>query len=196
MLSFYSHTDNVYSQLEDELQENGEVWAFESSGLTLVPASRTFRIDFDKASYKAGPNESVVMIREGRKNYFWDYYDVATAQKIGGIDHPLTPKTASFEKVARSEYCFQVGQNIGMAVYCNFVVTAEDVGMPKNSVKEELLKSIYGEQGQVNIYTGEITGVSPGKEAFQHSINTFRGCSGAIIFLLDQDGYGVEKDES
>ena len=84
-----------------------------------------------------------------------------------------------------------------MAVYRNFTVTAEDVGMPVKTVKEELLKSIYGDERQVNIYTGEITGVSPGKEAFQHNINTFQGCSGAVIFLLDlgQDGCGVKEED-
>lgn len=182
--------------LEDE-EENGEVWGFENSDLTLVSASKTFRIDFNKTSYKASQVESVLMLQEGEKKYCWDYYDVTTAGKIDGRENALTPKTASFEKMERSDYSFQAGQKIGMAVYRNFTMTAEDVGMPIKSVKEELLKSIYGDEHQVNIYTGEITGVSPGKEAFQHNINTFRGCSGAVIFLLDlgQDGCGVKKED-
>ena len=37
------------------------------------------------------------------------------------------------------------------------------------------------------IYTGEITAIHTQKLSFEHSINTFCGCSGAIIFLLDTD---------
>jgi hypothetical protein len=39
----------------------------------------------------------------------------------------------------------------------------------------------------VNIYTGKITRVSPDGAWFEHNINAYRGCSGAVVFLLDEN---------
>ena len=49
------------------------------------------------------------------------------------------------------------------------------------------LRAIYGRENRANIYTGQITHVSLNGNAFEHNINTFDGCSEAVIFLLDQD---------
>jgi len=50
-------------------------------------------------------------------------------------------------------------------------------------VADAQLKTIYGEHGQVNICTGEILHV--GKDFIEHDINSFTGCAGAVVFLLD-----------
>lgn len=49
------------------------------------------------------------------------------------------------------------------------------------------IKKYYGEPGRVrvNIYTGDIKYVGP--KHIEYSINSFTGCSGAIVFLLDKD---------
>ena len=86
----------------------------------------------------------------------------------------------------RVDYRFQVGQKIGMAVYRDFVVTAEDAGRPRNTLSVYDLRSIYGRENRVNVYTGQITHVSPDGKAFEHNVNTFAGCSGAVVFLLDE----------
>eukprot|EP00980_Cylindrotheca_fusiformis_P010834 scaffold2447_cov110-Cylindrotheca_fusiformis.AAC.16 len=90
-----------------------------------------------------------------------------------------------------------VGQKIGMVVYRNFEVTPEDAGMSRNSITAEELRQVFGRENRVNIYTGQITKVSPNQKAFEHNINTFRGCSGAVIFLLDvdQEGCGVIESD-
>jgi hypothetical protein len=76
-----------------------------------------------------------------------------------------------------------VGQKIGIVVYRDFVVTAEDVGMPKNTLSNDYLRGIY--ENRVNIYTGQTTRFSPNGNAFEYDTNTFAGCSGAVILLLD-----------
>ena len=48
---------------------------------------------------------------------------------------------------------------------------------------ETEIKRIYGEHGQVNIYTGIILYV--GMNHIEYDINGFTGCSGAIVFLTD-----------
>eukprot|EP00978_Attheya_sp_CCMP212_P008691 scaffold20426_cov47-Attheya_sp.AAC.7 len=186
--------------LEDDVDvPQGVTWEFVRSELTAVSANAICKVNFEKARYTPGPDESIVL-RPGDANdedITWDYHDVTTSEKIVNVASPLTRKHLSFQKVVRDDYEFQVGQKVGMAVYRNFEVTAEDAGMSNNSITADELRQIFGREGRVNIYTGQITNVSPGKEAFEHNINTFRGCSGAVIFLLDvdQEGHGVIESD-
>lgn len=147
--------------------------------------------DFARAGYEVDRADAVV-IRESSENeadrIFWKYgHDVTSAGLITNPRNHFTRKELSFEKMERQGYRFQVGQKIGMAVYRDFVVTAEDAGRPRNTLSNDYLRDIYGHENRVNIYTGQITHVSPDGKAFEHNINTFAGCSGAVVFLLDQD---------
>lgn len=187
---------NLEDDVEDEV-----TWEFDRTEFTPVGTGtrRMFVINFKKTSYTAGPDESIV-IQTGNaeeEEITWPYHDVTTAEKISNAASPLTRKFLSFPMVTRDGYELQVGQKIGIAVYRNFEINAADAGLPENSITAEELRQIFGLEGRVNIYTGEITNVSPGKEAFEHSINTFRGCSGAVIFLLDQgqEGCGVVESD-
>ena len=49
--------------------------------------------------------------------------------------------------------------------------------------KPNKLQRIFGSPGQVNVYTGRITLV--GDHHIEYDINSYRGCSGAVVFLLD-----------
>jgi len=186
--------------LEDDVVDE-VTWEFVGSKLTPVGADtrRMYVINFEKARYTADPDESIV-IRTGNaeeEEITWEYHDVTTAEKISNVASPLTRKNLSFPKVTRDGYEIQVGQKIGIAVYRNFEIEAADAGLPENSITAEELRQIFGLVGRVNVYTGQITKVSPGGEAFEHSINTFRGCSGAVIFLLDQgqEEHGVMESD-
>ena len=55
---------------------------------------------------------------------------------------------------------------------------------PLSGLTQTDLEGIYGRPDAVNIYTGQITLV--GEKHIEYDINTFTGCSGAIVFLLDQ----------
>jgi len=181
------------------VEDEGDSWEFVRSELTAVSANVTYEVSFEKARYKPGPNESVV-IRTGNTSeagITWDYHDMTKADKIDNLESFLTRKNLSFQEVVRDDYEFQVGQKVGMAVFRSFELSADDTGMPSNSVTADELRQIFGREGRVNIYTGQIANVSPGKEAFEHNINTFRGCSGAVIFLLDvdQEGLGVMESD-
>ena len=184
--------------VEDDI-DNGVTWEFLRSALTAVSANARHEVNFEKARYTPGPEESVVLRQSDANDeaITWCYHDVTTAPKIDNVASPLTCKNLSFQKVERDGFEFQLGQKIGMAVYRNFEVTPEDAGMPPNSITVDELRQIFGREGRVNIYTGQITNVSPGKEAFEHNINAFRGCSGAVIFLLDvdQEGFGVIEND-
>lgn len=183
--------------LEDDVDQ-GVTWEFEWSTLTAVSANARYAVNFEKARYRPGPEERVVLrpSDDDDETVTWDYHDVTTAPKIDNIMSPLTRKNLSFQKV-RDDFMFQVGQKIGMAVYRNYEVTPEDAGMSANSITGDELRAIFGREGRVNIYTGEIMNVSPTTKAFQHNINTFQGCSGAVIFLLDrgqEESSVVESD--
>ena len=48
-------------------------------------------------------------------------------------------------------------------------------------------EELFGSKSRPCVYTGEIIRVSEDGGTFEHNINTFKGCSGAIIFLLDKN---------
>lgn len=175
--------------------ESGDVIEYVNSKI-VAPSGNSVRVnDFARAGYEVDEADAVV-IRESDENdadrLFWKYgHDVTSAGQIENPHNHFTRKELSFEKMERQDYRFQVGQNIGIAVYRNFVVTAEDAGRPRNTLSNDYLRGIYGHENRVNIYTGQITHVSPDGKAFEHNINTFAGCSGALVFLLDQDENGV-----
>jgi hypothetical protein len=52
-------------------------------------------------------------------------------------------------------------------------------------VSEQQLETFFGPPNGVNIYTGEITFV--GETHIEYDINSFKGCSGAVVFLLDKN---------
>lgn len=137
----------------------------------------------------------------GANSFSWKYgFDMTTGDLIRKATMAETDPNLSFEAVG-SSFEYKVGQKIGVAVYRNyeFDFTNDDIytnnGWKKEDFPKDDIMRIFGEDFAVSIYTGEITAVSPDKEVFRHSINTFRGCSGAIVFLLDkkQDGLVEEK---
>jgi hypothetical protein len=76
------------------------------------------------------------------------------------------------------------GQKIAIVVSRRTPVTHKAAGVKKNAVD---LERYYGTELSSNIQTGVITGVAGDGSFFTHDINTFKGCSGAIVFLLDVD---------
>lgn len=112
---------------------------------------------------------------------FWADGDVSFGSEITGPNSSLTKKPRLFVK-APDAFRLEVGHKIGMAVYRTFDISHEDAYAPISVT----LTDIYGPKHQVCIYTGEVTEVSEQSDTFCHSINTFEGCSGAVVFLLDQ----------
>ena len=45
------------------------------------------------------------------------------------------------------------------------------------------LTRVYGVPDEVSVYAGTITSV--GEKSFAHDINSYLGCAGALVFLLD-----------
>ena len=114
--------------------------------------------------------------------------DIAKGEAIESYTQGITSEAGSFQCV-RSDFELEKGQKIGMAVFSRrsptFVSASFDPEQPLGGLDEESLKRIYGRPKNVNIYTGEILLV--GDNHIEHNINSFTGCSGAVVFLLDQN---------
>jgi hypothetical protein len=82
---------------------------------------------------------------------------------------------------------FRKGQKIAIVVVSANMKETATPHTAASFVKlnQDQCNTIYGQPGTVAIYTGEITYV--GMYHIEHNINTYDGCSGAIIFLLDTD---------
>jgi hypothetical protein len=111
----------------------------------------------------------------------WNADDISFGDKITDPSK-LTEASRLFEKIP-NDFKVCVGHKIGALVYCTFDITHDDAKAPPDTD----LVQVYGQKFQVCIYTGQVTEISANGQTFCHDINTFEGCSGAIIFLLDQN---------
>ena len=112
----------------------------------------------------------------------WKADDVAFGTEIEDSVHVLTKKPLHFVQIP-SDFELQVGQKIGISVFRKFEISHQDA----NAAPGVDISLIYGPKNRPCIYTGEVKRVSDNGETFEHDINTFKGCSGAVIFLLDVD---------
>jgi len=128
----------------------------------------------------------------GANNLVWRYgFDVTTSDVICKVTRQETDPNLSFEAVS-ADFEYRVGQNVGMAVYRNYKIDDSinsiyaDNGWTEEECTKDDIMRVFGKDNTASIYTGEITAVSSDKRVFRHSINAFRGYSGAIVFLLDK----------
>jgi hypothetical protein len=114
----------------------------------------------------------------------WKAYDISRGTTIADAAKDITQKRLSFEKIPDT-LAITEGMKVGIVVYRTFDIDSDDTGV---SLSEADLKKLFGETNSVCVFTGEITVVHDNQYgSFEHSINTYRGCSGAIIFLLDKN---------
>jgi hypothetical protein len=113
----------------------------------------------------------------------WNGQDVSFGAKFENPSNALTRRPRLFEKVPDVRSVLQVGHKIGISIYRTFDITHKDARAPSNVVLEDF----YGQKLQACIYTGEVTEISAKAQTFCHNINTFEGCSGAVVFLLDRN---------
>ena len=108
--------------------------------------------------------------------------DYSFGEKVSTPERTITKMPFLFSQVP-NEFEIQVGHKVGMAVFRIYEFSHNDAEAPRSLN----LHSIYGPPRQACIYTGEVTAISANGKTFTHDINTFEGCSGAVIFLLDVD---------
>ena len=92
--------------------------------------------------------------------------------------------TDSVEKsfdLVRDDFQLEVGQKVGMAIVTTeMLITPETTKSFPGSAD---LKSVYGTEGGLKVFTGSITSV--GEDYIEYDVNTSLGFSGSIVFLLD-----------
>jgi hypothetical protein len=107
------------------------------------------------------------------------------------IDRPADPLSAAFYSFEiRDTFMFEQGQKVGIAVLFSEESkprhdTIGGAAEPYVSMSEAQIKAIYGPPDTANIYTGGITYV--GEKHIEYDFNSFTGCAGAVVFLLDKN---------
>lgn len=126
---------------------------------------------------------------EGRPTTWTFGFDISKGDLLAYPQEGITSERHTFELV-RESFQFEIGQKVGIAVLFTSESkptsrTVAGVGEDTVRINDTELEAIYGLPDVVNIYTGRIT--HSGSEHIEYDINTFTGCSGATVFLLDQD---------
>jgi hypothetical protein len=121
----------------------------------------------------------------------WDFgIDVSCAHKLISRKNGATNESTSFELV-RPDFKLKKGQGVGIAVYFDEAAAPTNKAIspdPSNLLKKtnQEIQDIYGKPFQTNVYTGKITFADSGQQHIEYTFNSFTGCSGAIVFLLDK----------
>ncbi|CAB9506925.1 expressed unknown protein [Seminavis robusta] len=120
----------------------------------------------------------------------WKYgIDISVGKVERRRTNEITDPDLSFELAACEP---RVGQKIGMVVFrnCAFDFSNDDMwtenDWDKNKFTEHDIRRVFGPDNAASFYTGEIIRISDDRRVIEHDINTYKGCSGAIIFLLDK----------
>lgn len=133
-------------------------------------------------------------------------FDVAYGEVIQYPENDFTRKFVSFD-VVRQDFKLEEGQKIGIAVWRKGRIYEDEKPDPyeidgeviqesqKPKLSEEDETKYYGPPNKPVILTGEITAIYEGGKVFRHNINTYPGCSGAVIFLRDKNQRESVLDE-
>ena len=174
-ISAWTAKHNVATEMKD-----GVVHRFLSSAFFLPGKPSGIRIKFRDAGWR--PDET-------------DRLDISGATSFYGVDITRSPKAYRHKDLSQEFFLFErvadnfslvVGQKIGLVVYNVSDVSAESAMAPEISAAQ--LRKIYGGKGDVVIHTGEILAV--GEKHIEYDINSYGGCSGALLFLLDRNQPG------
>jgi hypothetical protein len=123
--------------------------------------------------------------------------DVSVGTLVDSATASVTDASYSFDLV-RESYKPEKGHKVGMAVLFNDQSKPTQktiVGLEEKeaNISNKEIEAIFGRPGTVNIYTGNIKYV--GSHHIEYDLNSFTGCSGAIIFLLDGQSDSVQVQE-
>jgi len=127
--------------------------------------------------------------KELRDGVFWRYgHDVSFGETIGTMTDGITVEASSFQLV-RDDFVVEQNQRVGIAAYMkrkvSLAMAQHSEEVPLRNVKEEDLPKIFGMPGNVHIYTGRITFACD--DHVEYDLNSFTSCSGAMVFLLDEN---------
>jgi hypothetical protein len=121
--------------------------------------------------------------------------DISWGQKItvedlgqNRYDH-MSKNIGKFEMVD-ADFEYIAGQMVSFAIYSPWIVATWENAVrgsdfETDNVTEAELAKLFGSAGSITIYTGKISFV--GEHHIEYSVNSFKGCSGAIVFLLNYD---------
>ncbi len=167
---------------------------YESASMQMVSASMTGEIALVFPDGGPAPSARVEVRKAGAsglEEIIWSLVDLTKGERFGSTEnlHELTKSVYSFNKA--ENHTIMPGQKIGIVVYRFWDITRKDaMFLGTDDEWAQKRQELFGDKGKPCVYTGEILRVSEDSKTFEHNINTFKGCSGAIIFLLDKNQPG------
>jgi hypothetical protein len=176
-----------HNLMSKQLEDDDTTQTLESYSTSFrQQGGRPFRTHF--GDLNCSPPEVGVVLRDGqlwKKGVDVSWGQAITPQVLGEtVFDNISRDVGKFEMVA-ADFQYEEHQKVGFAIFNPFKVTGSNCQRAGDhqDVPEDELEQLFGPAGSVTIYTGEITYV--GDDHIEYSINSFKGCSGAIVFLLN-----------
>jgi hypothetical protein len=116
----------------------------------------------------------------------WKYGKDVMWGEFAGVVPPNGIRRENCFYMVRGDFEYVIGQLVGIAVFMppdDVLYTSLQQDGPH--LQEETLRAIYGtfRDRKANIYAGEIKYI--GEYHIEYDLDSFEGCFGAIVFLLD-----------
>jgi len=147
------------------------------------------RLTFQDANWECTMEDEITLRQTEADKVTWEYgLDIAFGKKIKTAVEGVTNIDYSFDLV-RPDFIIKKDMRVGIAIYQTRPPTKESVSRnPRRpiDISPQKLETIYGKAGEINIYTGIVTFADPKQPHIEYDINSFTGCSGAVVFLLDE----------
>lgn len=146
---------------------------------------QSYQADFADMGTRDLNSEVITGTGQVKGTGFWEYGVDITLGSLCGVEAPKMAQLPSFEVIPRGSLSSIVGYRIAMAIFARRNATQETAA---TTLEQEQINEIYGISDEVNFLTGTVMGIS-GQFIF-HNVNSYRGCAGAVLFLLEGDHQG------
>ena len=146
----------------------------------------SFQVEFQHLGLQKAKIQPLV-ITIGDTSINWEYgVDIAHGRFVENPSPVSTRDNFHVFKPVPKTYEYSIGTRIAMAIFAKQKATEESARI--NDMRTVDLEKVYGPPDEISIYSGTITGI--GEQYFTHDMNSYRGCSGAITFLLEGEDAG------
>mmetsp|Transcript_24070 Transcript_24070/g.66747 ORF Transcript_24070/g.66747 Transcript_24070/m.66747 type:complete len:298 (-) Transcript_24070:147-1040(-) len=180
MIDFGDGIPQAVTALQNIVKRRGTTPKFAVCTFSGRRHNETFQVHFQHLGLPSSKIQPMVLTI-GDESVSWEYgVDIAFGTFPAPAPTSSHQRYHVFQAIPQG-YEYTAGTKIAMAIFTKQAATVESARI--TGPKDVDPTRVYGAPDEISVYAGIITEV--GEKFFVHDINSYRGCSGALVFLLD-----------